>query len=114
MGGILEINKNRYNQILFTNPELTPITGAAITFQIKADVDEDLPALVEKKNTAAGGDDTEIEDVALDIGTFRVKIDAVDTSTMDVGTYWCEVKAIISSKPYLLFQLKCKLQEVLI
>jgi len=99
---------------LCTDSNQTDITGAAITFQIKDSIDESATILVEKQNTAAGGGSDEIEDVDLSIGSFRVKIDAVDTINFTEGYYYCEAKAVISTKPYVLFLIKIKLLDALV
>ena len=111
---MIEIYKNRYNQFLCTNALETSITGGAITFQIKESLDENATVLVELQNTAAGGGSTEIEDVDLSKGTIRLKINASDIETIENGYYWGEAKVIISTKPYVLFQVRIIVKPILV
>ena len=111
---MIEIYKNRYNQFLCTNALETSITGGAITFQIKESLDEDATVLVELQNTAAGGGDGEIQDVDVSKGTIRLKINADVVDTIETGFYWGEAKVVISTKPYVLFQVRVVINPILV
>lgn len=104
---MLEVYKNRYNQFLCTNSLETNISAeTGITFQIKETLDESATVLVELQNTAAGGSDNEIAEVDYAVGSLRLKINASDVETITKGYYWGEAKVILSSKPYVLFQVR--------
>ena len=104
----------RYNQFLCTNRLLTDIAGAAITFELKKNLDPNEAALFQLQNTGAGGGSDEIEDVDLSISSIRLKVQEAMTADLDAGWYWGEAKAVISGEDYLLFQTKVKLEKVAI
>lgn len=104
----------RYNQVLCTSRLQTPITGAAITFELKKNLNPDESAIFQLQNAGAGGGPDEIEDIDLSIGTIRLKIQETMVADLDAGWYWGEAKAVISGEPYLLFQTQVKLEKVVI
>lgn len=78
------------------------ITGASLTFQIKSTLDKNAAILYEKKNIAAGGDATEIEDSDLANGEYKVYLLPENVPTL--GKYFCETKMTLSSKDSTIFQ----------
>lgn len=88
------------------------ITGAALVFQIKASLDINATALVEKKNTTAGGDATEIENSDLTNGEYKVHL--LPENIADLGKFFCEVKMTLSSKETTIFQKRFNVLPVVI
>lgn len=108
---MIELYINTYNQYLCTDSNQTDLdTQTGIEFVIKEELDDDADALLTLQNTAAGGGDSEIEEVDYTIGSLRLKIDANDFSLLDIGLYWGEATVIISSKTYVLFQTRVEIK----
>jgi hypothetical protein len=110
---MLNIYKGKYNQFLCTNSLETDVSSqTGITFQIKEILDEDAAVLVELKNIAAGGSDNEIAEVDYTKSSHRLKFDASDVDTIEVGYYWGEAKIIIGGKEYMFYQVRVKINAV--
>lgn len=88
------------------------MTGAALVFQIKASLDINAAALVEKKNATAGGDATEIEDSDLTNGEYKVHL--LPTNVADLGKFFCEVKMTLALKETTIFQKRFNVVPVVI
>lgn len=88
------------------------ITGASLVFQIKQSLDINATALVERKNTAAGGDATEIEDSNLTNGEYKVHL--IPTHVADLGKFFCEVKMTLAAKDTTIFQKRFNVVPVVI
>ena len=110
---MLDIYKGKYNQFLCTNSLETDVSSqSGITFQIKETLDEDDDVLIELKNTGAGGGDTEIAEVDYTKSSHRLKFDASDVDSIEVGYYWGEAKIIISGKEYMFYQTRVNIHPV--
>lgn len=88
------------------------ITGAALVFQIKISLDKNAAVLVERKNTAAGGDATEIEDSDLTNGEYKVHL--LTTHVPVIGKFFCETKMTLSGKDATIFQKRFNVLPVVI
>lgn len=66
------------------------LTSATITFSVKASV-SDVSPLFTRKNTAAGGNDNEIEITSASDGLFLVKLSTTNTSGLSVQAYYYSV-----------------------
>jgi len=88
------------------------ITGASLVFEIKATLDMNATALVQRKNVTAGGDATEIENSDLTNGEYKVHLlpEHVDT----LGSFFCEVKMTLASKDSTIFQKRFNVLPVVI
>ncbi len=87
------------------------ISTAELTFALMAS-EYDSTVLFERKNTAALGDDTEISWVTDGTdGKFYVHIIPTNTSTLDEGTYWWEIKMVLGGKTITLGQNKLEIYE---
>jgi len=72
------------------------ITAASLTFTVKDAVEGSV--VFQRKNTAAGGDDTEIEITNGAGGIFVVKIIPANTSSLDINTtYYYDAEINISN-----------------
>lgn len=93
------IVKGSYREILFTvfnSPRLVEsydITGAQISFEVK--VSRSGVSIITKRNTAAGGGDSEIAQSSST--SFKVFLEALDTN-LTVGEYTVEIVIIKNSK----------------
>jgi len=88
------------------------ITGASLVFQIKISLDKNAAVLVERKNTAAGGGTTEIEDSDLTNGEYKVHL--LPEHVADIGKFFCETKMTLSSKESTIFQKRFNVLPVVI
>ena len=62
------------------------LTSATIIFSVKASV-SDVSPLFTRKNTAAGGNDNEVEITSASDGLFLVKLSTVNTSSLSIQSY---------------------------
>ena len=62
------------------------LTSATITFSVKASV-SDVSPLFTRKNTAAGGNDNEIEITSASDGLFLVKLSTTNTTSLSTQAY---------------------------
>lgn len=87
------------------------ISSAALTFALMVS-EYDTTVLFERKNTAASGGDDEISWVSDGTnGEFYVHIIPTNTSTLDEGTYWWEIKMVLNGKTTTLGQNKLEIYE---
>lgn len=111
------VNQDRHTTLLvttrnkYTKEELL-ITGASLTFEIKTSKDKNATALVQKQNSTAGGDATEIEDSNLTGGEYKVHLLPDDTSGL--GNYWCETKMTLAAKDTTILLAKFQVVPVVI
>ena len=90
------------------------ISAAKLTFALTVS-EYDTTVLFTKKNLAAEGGDNEISWVGTgDDGEFYVHILPADTSTLDEGWYWWEIKMILSGETTTLGQNKVHIKETFI
>lgn len=81
------------------------ITGAALVFQAKLTLDTGATALFELKNTAAGGNDSQISEYDLTSGIYDVHITPTNLTGLSIGgTYWVETKMTLAEKDITIFQ----------
>lgn len=68
------------------------LTSATVTFSVKESV-SDTSSVFQRKNTAAGGSDTEVEVTSATDGLFLVKLSQTNTLTLSVRSYYfdCQV-----------------------
>lgn len=74
------------------------LTGASITFTVKNTKDGDI--YFQRKNTVAGGGDTQIEIVSASDGLILIKIDRANTLNLTRRDCWCDLYVAISTKDY--------------
>lgn len=77
----------------------TPVglTGAKLWFTVKTKTsDADVDAVIQKRNTAAGGGDTEIKVIDASGGHLEIYLVPADTDSMDPGIYIFDVQTILS------------------
>lgn len=87
------------------------ISSAALTFALMVS-EYDTTLLFERKNTAGSGGDDEISWVSDGTnGEFYVHIIPTNTSTLDEGTYWWEIKMVLNGKTTTLGQNKLEIYE---
>lgn len=67
------------------------LTGASITFSVKEERGA-TSYVFQRQNTAAGGGNTEIEEIDYTLGTFTVHIIAANTSSLSSGSFVCDVE----------------------
>ena len=113
----VDVYQDRHSTLKITtkNPitkVVAPITGAALVFQIKTSLDKNATPLVEKQNSAAGGDATEIEDSDLGNGEYKVHLEPTDVP--NIGKFFCEVKMTLSLKESTIFQKRFNVVPVVI
>lgn len=72
------------------------ITSSEITFSVKSDV-KDTTYVFQKMNTAAGGDDTEIEITDATNGVFQLKLIPADTADINSGGYVYDFEITLSN-----------------
>ncbi len=90
------------------------ISSAALTFALMTS-EYDNTVLFERKNNAAGGGDTEISWVSDGTnGEFYVHIIPTNTSTLEEGTYWWEIRMVLIGKTTTLGQNKLEIYETAI
>lgn len=89
------------------------LTGAKIWFTVKTrPKDEDADALVFKRNTAAGGGDTEIKVTNVAGGQLDVYLVPADTENVDMGTYDYGIRVTLANgKTYTIVRDKITLKE---
>jgi len=74
------------------------LTGASITFTVKSKMsDPDTQAVFQKKNTAAGGGDSEIKVLDPAGGSAEVYIVPADTDTTNPGNYMWDVQITLAN-----------------
>ena len=79
----------------------TDLTGAKVWFTVKERLsDLDAAAVIQKKNTAAGGSAAEIEIVDAPGGQVLIYIDPEDTDAVPAATYSFDVKVELGSGKY--------------
>lgn len=105
----LKVDRHATIRITTRNPytrEQVNITGAHLVFQCKSDLNTGATVLFERKNLAAGGDTTQIEEVnALVSGVYRVHTTPDNLTGLSIaGTYWCETKMTSGGKDSTIFQ----------
>ena len=66
------------------------LTSASITFSVKENTSDTSPVFT-RKNTAAGGNDNEIEVTSATDGLFLVKLSTANTSGLDIKAYYYSV-----------------------
>jgi hypothetical protein len=88
------------------------IAGAALVFQIKISLDKNAAVLVERKNSAAGGDASEIEDS--DLGNGEYKVHLLPEHVADIGKFFCETKMTLTLKEATIFQKRFNVVPVVI
>ncbi len=88
------------------------ITGAALVFQIKASLDINAAIMIERKNTAAGGNATEIEDS--DLGNGEYKVHLLPANVPNIGKFFCETKMTLAAKDSTIFQKRFNVVPVVI
>jgi hypothetical protein len=77
----------------------TPVNldGAKIWFTVKTKTsDEDTAAVIQKKNTAAGGSDTQIKIINAAGGSVEIYLVPADTDDVDPGIYVFDVQTTLS------------------
>lgn len=75
----------------------------------------DTTVLFTRKNTAAGGDDTEISWVGIgDDGEFYVHLIPANTKDLEHGTYWWEIQLILGGETTTIGQNKLEIKETMI
>ena len=74
------------------------LTGASITFTVKNTRDGDI--YFQRKNTAAGGGDTQIEVVSASDGLILIKLDRSNTLNLTRRDCWCDLYISISTSDY--------------
>lgn len=115
----MEANKNRHNDYEFTvydeDDEILPIDGSELTFMVKVAVDPDETATIEKQNTAAGGNDTEIEYSTDGIdGKFKLHLLPADLVDLTRNVWYSEIKMTLDGKDHTIFQDHFYIKPVLI
>lgn len=103
----LEVNKitmfirdDRTLSVSVNQDDGTPVnlTSAKIWFTVKARTsDTDDQALIQKKNTAAGGGDDQIKIVVAAQGKMEVYLVPDDTEDLDPGTYIYDIQVTLAS-----------------
>lgn len=89
------------------------ITGAALIFQCKENLNTGASALFELQNETAGG--TGVEDYNLESGVYKVHITPTNLTGLSInGTYWCETKMTLSGKDSTIFQKRFKVVPTLV
>jgi len=78
--------------------EIVNLTGASITFTVKESIEQTLVAEIIRQNTAAGGDDNEIEIDDAAAGLYSVKLVPVNTASLDEGGYYYDIKITLSGR----------------
>lgn len=94
----ISVSAGRHHTATFTLTTSTPsagtpmdLTGASVWFTVKRDIDdEDADAKVWKRNTVAGGGDSEIDVTDETGGVLDVYIVPADTEDLD-GAYWYDL-----------------------
>ena len=87
----------RFNfEVLQSDGSPFDLTGAKLIFSVKRNTD-DTTYTFQRKNVAAGGDASQIEDVDLANGQFQVKLIATNTSTLTTTTFVYDVQATIGA-----------------
>jgi len=66
------------------------LTSATITFSVKESVSDSSPVFT-RKNTAAGGNDSEVEITSASDGLFLVKLSETNTLALEVKSYYYSV-----------------------
>ena len=86
--------------------QIVNISGAQLVFQCKDELSTGATVLFERKNTAAGGDSSQIEEVeALVSGVYRVHTTPDNLTGLSIGgTYWVETKMTSGGKDSTIFQ----------
>lgn len=74
------------------------LTGAKLTFTVKSKMsDPDTQAILQKKNSAAGGGDTEIKILNAAGGSAEIYIVPLDTDTTNPGNYMWDVQVTLAN-----------------
>ena len=87
-------------QVTLTTPAGTPfvLTDPEIYFSVKAEEDDaDTDAEITKKNTKAGGDDTQAKVTDGPNGVIEIYIKPADTESMDEGDYLYDVVIVTAA-----------------
>lgn len=80
------------------NPD---ISAYGIVFSINDQYDENpLSAIIQKANVTGGGTNTEINMASATNGIYKIIIDDIDTSAINSGDYYYDVKFIVGSLEY--------------
>ena len=80
------------------NPD---ISGYGIVLSINDQFDENpLSAIIQKANITGGGSGTEINMGSATNGIYEPIVDETDTSGVNSGDYYYDIKFIIDGKPY--------------
>lgn len=67
------------------------LTSAKVTFTVKTSVSDTSPVF-QRKNTAAGGNDNEVEITSATNGLFLVKLSQTNTLSLSVQSYYYDVQ----------------------
>jgi len=78
------------------NGDPIDLTGSSITFTVKENVADEEP-VIQRKNEAAGGDDSQIEMTDPANGIFEIHIIPENTSSLTAKGYAYDIQVILSS-----------------
>ena len=84
--------------VLDKDGAVVSISGAAIVFTVMVDINS-ATFVIQRKNTAAGGNSTEIEDSDLGNGKFKLHLTPTETE-ITVQDYIYDFQVTIASKVY--------------
>ena len=88
----------RYSKQCLINGVPLNLTGASITFTVKNSKNGDI--LFQRKNTAAGGSDSEIEIISATDGLILIKGDRANTLTINRQICFCDLYVAISTRDH--------------
>jgi hypothetical protein len=89
----------RYSKQCLINGVPLNLTGASITFTVKESKDGDV--VFQRKNTAAGGSDAQIEIVSATDGLVLIKGDRANTTSMERQVNFCDLYIAKSTSDYI-------------
>lgn len=96
------------------NGSAEDISGAALTFVLTVS-EYDTTVIFERKNLAAGGENTQISWVSDGSdGKFYVHLVSANTSSLGEGTYWWEIQMVLVGKKTTIGQNKLEILETMI
>ena len=84
-------DKNFPLQAFNSSGAVIDLTSATVTFTVKESSASVTPEFT-RKNTAAGGNDNEVEVTSATDGLFVVKVSATNTADLNIDTYYYDVQ----------------------
>jgi hypothetical protein len=88
------------HKVLNSNKGVVNLTNASITAHVRTSPDSSTYAF-RKRNTVAGGSDSEIETLSADDGEVFIKMDRTDTGALVNYTYYLEVHTLVDGADYI-------------